>query len=288
MRFPLGNVHTGQAGFQKIVDLFLAMESASDVTCEVDMSNLSWIDANMCSPLGAILSRKKKRGARIHLINPQDRLKKLLIKNRFLSQFQGVSDVYETTIEYHQFDCSPQSSSVFQGHVTENFRPGSKGLPTMSDQLLRKFRESLYEIFQNAREHSESTDGVFSCGQHYPAKNRLDFTITDLGIGIDGSIKKKLNVSISADKAIEWAVSGKTTRGRTGGLGLQLLMEFIRQNNGRLIIVSGAAYWQIARREISGCLLQVPFPGTSVTIEVDTADRSSYCLKSEINPASIF
>jgi hypothetical protein len=77
-------------------------------------------------------------------------------------------------------------------------------------------------------------------------------------------------------------------RDRTGGLGLQLLMEFIRQNNGRLIIVSGAAYWQIARREISGCLLQVPFPGTSVTIEVDTADRSSYCLKSEINPASIF
>jgi len=159
----------------------------------------------------------------------------------------------------------------------------------MTPALLKRFRESLFEIFENALEHSYTKYGVFACGQHYPKDERLDFTVVDLGIGFHGNIHKKLGVLFSPNEAIQWALTGKTTRiGRPGGLGLKLLREFINLNGGRLIIVSDVGYCELSRGNVSTQSLSKPFPGTALTIEVNTADQSSYCLTTEVDPTDIF
>lgn len=286
MKFSLGQIKSNFNGFQRIIELdnqFFADD------CEIDMSN--WVDGNMCAPLGAILYRKKIKDVKISMSDIPQNVESIMQKNHFLSQFgwSEKPDSYGTTIEYRRFEMVSKVYEQFLKYVITYFRARSRGLPKMTPALLKKFRESLFEVFLNAIEHSDTQHGIFACGQFFPMRNRLNFTIADLGVGIDGNIRKNLGVSLTSENAIKWALSGKTTRrDRPGGLGLQLIQEFIRLNKGRLIIVSGQGYCELSGGQISTGTFSDAFPGTVVTIVIDTADKSSYCLGSEIDPSDIF
>ncbi len=154
----------------------------------------------------------------------------------------------------------------------------------MSSALEERFKNSILEIFVNATMHSESELGVFACGQFYPAMHRLDFCVADAGIGIRRKIHRELGLKMNSDAAIEWALEeGNTTRKGNvpGGLGLKLIREFITMNKGRIQIVSDRGYWElVAEGEILN-RLDLPFPGTVINIEINTADPVSYRLRSE-------
>ncbi len=155
----------------------------------------------------------------------------------------------------------------------------------MSPGLIRKFRESIFEIFSNAVLHSCTKLGIFSCGQLFPSRNRLDFTVADLGIGIRQNVESHIGFSLSAEQAITWATEGNNTTKHgnvPGGLGLKLLCEFIDQNRGCIQIVSDAGYWRRENEEIHTTLLEYPFPGTVVSVEINTASEYSYRLASEL------
>lgn len=285
MVLTLGKIRTNFNGFQRIIEL--NNQIAKD--CEIVISN--WIDANMCALLGAIFYRKKKENMVIRISDISLPVKEILQKNRFLSQFElsDKPDSYGTTIEYQRFEMDSSMYEPFRKYVIKYFRQRSLGLPKMSPALLKRFRESLFEIFLNAVEHSDTQEGIFACGQFFPQRQRLHFTIADLGIGIDGNIHRQLQKRLSAEDAIRWAISGKTTRrDRSGGLGLQLIREFIKLNQGRLIIVSGAGYWELSKGEVLTHTFPTPFPGTAVTIVIDTTDETSYCLSSEIDSSDVF
>ena len=113
--------------------------------------------------------------------------------------------------------------------------------------------------------------------------------MADLGIGIHGSVYKNLGIKFSPEEAIQWALSGKTSRrNRSGGLGLQLLQDFIKLNCGKLVIISDTGYWEYGDGNQYLKKLSLPFPGTVVNIEVNTADINSYCLSNEIDASDIF
>jgi hypothetical protein len=161
----------------------------------------------------------------------------------------------------------------------------------MSAGLLKKFRESIFEIFSNAVLHSGTEHGIFSCGQFFPNKQCLDFSITDLGVGIRERVNQRTGLALSSVEAIKWALSaGNTTKSGPipGGLGLKILQEFIRLNAGRMQIVSATGYWELAGGQVQTRFFVKPFPGTVVTIEINTADTKSYFLASELRPDSIF
>ncbi len=168
-------------------------------------------------------------------------------------------------------------------------------IPEMSPGLLKRFRESIFEIFSNAILHSRAELGIFSCGQFFPNRNRLDFTVADLGIGIYQNVKDYTGSNISPEDSISWATEefNTTKRGNLpgvpGGLGLKLLCEFIDLNRGCIRIVSDSGYWQRERGETTTKPLTYPFPGTVVSVEINTADTCIYQLISdELNPEDIF
>lgn len=73
-----------------------------------------------------------------------------------------------------------------------------------------------------------------------------------------------------------------------GGLGLKLLHEFARLNKGRIHIVSRFSFYEFNAGHESFAKLENDFPGTAVTLEVNTADTSAYCLASEVTREDIF
>jgi len=290
MSIQLRTVRTGFEGFERILALEAGFESSNDACHEIDMAPVKWLDANMCAPLGAIFHRQIKGGRRIRLLGYAGDPRKIALKNGFLQQFgrDVVKDSNKTTIQYHQFQ--RQDRDAFETYITTHFRPRSRGLPKMSDLLLRKFRASLFELYGNAIEHSETKLGVFACGQFYPRAHRLDFSIADLGVGMREKVRKHLGRELDAPEAIAWAMEGNTTRtgGRPGGLGLRLIREFIKLNGGRIIVVSNDGYWESVKDTLQSKLFNRPFPGTVVTIEINTADKASYFLKNEISPDDVF
>ena len=165
MTLSLGQIRTSFNGFQSILELDNQIVPENH---EINISN--WIDANMCAPLGAILYRKKTKNTPIQISNISSYVRSILQKNHFLSQF-GESekpDSYGTTIEYRRFETVNEIYKQFQEYVVRHFKPGSLGLPKMSLELLKRFRESLFEVFSNAIEHSYTQEGIFACGQFFP------------------------------------------------------------------------------------------------------------------------
>lgn len=59
------------------------------------------------------------------------------------------------------------------------------------------------------------------------------------------------------------------------------IREFIAMNKGRIQIVSDRGYWEFSPRGETLARIDTPFPGTVINIEINTADTSSYRLRSE-------
>lgn len=151
-------------------------------------------------------------------------------------------------------------------------------------------RRLTYKIL-NAVLHSRTKKGIFSCGQFFYQRKKLDFTVADLGVGMQKNIKTHTGLDLSPEKAIVWATEGNNTTkcgNVPGGLGLKLLSEFIDLNRGCIQIVSDAGYWQRKKGHTFSARLSERFPGTVVSGKINTADTSSYGLASEINAADIF
>ncbi|MEC4681401.1 MAG: ATP-binding protein [Nitrospirota bacterium] len=290
MKFALPEIRHNLAGFEELVHLHRELENCRFVTVEIDMTSADWFDADMCAPFGAILYRLGQLGNQVHLTNVRPGVEKILSKNGFLSHYGRMllPDTYGTTIPYQRFDV--KDDRFFASYVESRFVQRSE-MPRMSPGLVKRFREGVFEIFSNAVIHSQTQLGIFSCGQFFPKRNRLDFSVADLGIGIQRNVKEHTGVDLPAHEAIEWATQAHNTTKRgqiPGGLGLKLLSEFITLNGGRMQIVSDSGYWSLEKDQTQIMLLPRPFPGTVVSVEINTSDTQSYALSSELTDSDIF
>lgn len=290
MKLTLPEIRHDQSGFQAIVRLEAETKACVFETVEIDMSSVTWFDADMCAAFGAVLYRLGEELNTVSLTNIPPNITNILSKNGFLSHYgrEKIPDRWGTTIPYQRFDV--KDDRYFVDYI-ENELIHRVEMPVMSEGLLKKFRESIFEIFSNAVLHSRTELGIFSCGQFFPRRSRLDFSVVDLGIGIRRNIKDNTGQDLASEAAIAWATKGRNTtkRGRVpGGLGLKLLGEFIDLNGGCIQIVSDAGYWRRENRATVTAPLGYAFSGTVVTVEINTADKNSYKLVSELSSTDIF
>lgn len=290
MRFSLPQIRHSYSSFERLAYLYTQTKECILDDIEIYMGETDWFDADMCAAFGAILYSLGKRLNEVSLIDIPQRVERILSKNGFLSHYgrARIPDQYDTTIAYRRFDV--EDDHYFANYIESELIYRSE-IPEMSPTLLKKFRESIFEIFSNAVLHSSTDLGIFSCGQFFPNRNRLDFTVADLGVGIPQNIKEYTKLKLTPEKAIAWATEefNTTKRGNLpGGLGLKILCDFIDLNGGCIQIVSDAGYWQRKDCKIVNKLLKYPFPGTTVSVEINTADQHTYSLTSELTPENIF
>ena len=290
MRIALPQLHHDQAGFEFLTDLWAQTEACFFDIVELDFTTASWLDADMCAPFGAILYAIGENVNTIRLFNIRPDVERALAQNGFLSIYgrEVVPDRWGTTLPYQRFD--PEDDRYFADYVETKLIRRTE-LPVMSPALLKKLSESLFELFSNAVIHSRTEMGIFSCGQFFPKRDRLNFSVADLGIGIRRNVTEGTGLALDAAQAIAWATTGRNTTRRgaiPGGLGLKLLVQFIDLNGGSLQIVSDAGYWRRENGKSRTARLNRPFPGTVVSVEINTADKQSYILSSEVEETDIF
>ncbi len=280
-------INNSYESFQALIDLY--QENKNKHFSEISLEIRNFFAANMSSVLGAILDRFTDNVNSIRFIFSKKDVKTVLSKNDFLTYYglQRALDVNNTTIKYQKL--KKTDGKYFKQYVVEEFIEGhNTDLPRMSKGVKEKIVEAIYEIFVNAQIHSE-TDYIYTCGQFFPNKHKIEFTIVDMGIGFKRKIKKRFGRNISSIDAISWAVKDRmTTKDIPGGIGLALLREFIDKNSGKMQIVSGDGFYQYEAKEEKKMLFRGSFPGTIVNLQFKTDDSSSYSLGNEINMDEIF
>lgn len=289
MKIPLDTIKSDFGGFKAIASIAAKTQKVQQKSITLDFSSCVFFEANMSAPLYAVISQLKSASNDVSIENVPQGISTILQKNKFLTHFNraAMRDFNQTTLPFHIF--TNTEGELFHEYITNYMQ--EKGIPAMSKELTKRFRQSLLEIFLNAVLHSESTSGIFVCGQYYPTKQRLDFTIADAGIGIPENVRRYTRNQVSACDAIQWAMQeGHTTKtgNQPGGLGLKLIKDFIHINKGKMQIVSQSGYYTYSAKEESIWDMSHDFPGTCINIEINTADTSSYCLQSELTSKDIF
>jgi signal transduction histidine kinase len=278
--FKLDNIHSDYASYQQLINLFQENKTAEFE--ELKLSITTWFDANLCSALGGILDKLQERLITVSFGQINTSSEAIFKKNGFLSYFSypSLADRYHTTIQFLKL--KPTDVRYFYDYIENELLCRSE-FPAISSGLKDKIAESIYEIFTNAQIHSE-TKQIYTCGQFYPKKNLIGFTITDTGIGFKERIRKSYDMEIDAARAIKWAFENMSTTKSdvSGGIGLALLKEFIKLNKGKIEVVSDNGYYKIDSNGEELRNFNGSFPGSCVNVQFNTNDNHSYSLASEV------
>lgn len=281
--YNLNEIRNDFDSYQKFINLYV--QNKDKLFDKIKINLTGWFSANACSMLGAVLT-KFQDNLNTVIINAGSS-ESILKRNNFLSfyDYKKDNDYNNTTIPYQIL--STEDDRYFNNYVFREFL-GKPDLPSMTEALKNKLAESIYEIFINAKMHSE-TKKIFVCGQFFPKKHKIEFMITDNGLGIKNVVNNRFKTNLTAIKAIKWAIQDRhtTKQGVSGGIGLSLLHGFINKNRGKVQIVSNEGFWELDNGFTITKSFNNEFPGTMVNISVRTDDQKSYMLASEI-PDNIF
>lgn len=271
-------------GYQKLINLVNDANQIKDTEIIFDFSGVKFFEANLCAVLGTIIEILEKNSKKIVFKNFNPVVEKILRKNEFLCNygFEKAIDYYNTVVKYRKF--IPTDDDGFNSYI-KNELLNKKDFPPHSEKLGKKIMQNIFELYENARTHGKC-NYIHTCGQYFPRSEEKQFNITivDRGINIKENVNTFLNIKMSGSDAISWAMQkGNTTKSGSipGGLGLDIIFEFIKLNNGKIQIISSDGFWEYKRGIIETKNLENPFQGTIANLRFNLNDKSYYSLAEE-------
>lgn len=284
-------IHSTFESYETILELFNCYLTDEFDIVIMNFRTNTWFDANLLPMLYAYVVY----GESLHSIkSAYDNQKncplhKVLLRNGFAKvcfNMEYEPKPNETVVPFKVFE-----SSDTYGFGTYIDAEIVRYFPKMDDPVKKDLSTFIQELFGNAQIHS-GCNKVFTCGQYYYKKHKMDFTIVNLGTTIGDNVKSFLideNVELP-ENSITWAVEpqNSTKRTNSGGIGLSLMHEFIYHNNGKYQIISGDEFWELNNQSVCENKFKYAFPGTIINIEIDQNDTSYYKYKDEVNIENIF
>lgn len=253
----------------------------------LDMSDVSFIASNQFAVLGCLLKRfmDTHPNSFISINNLQNPIIEMIRKNGFYSHFVGIEplpDTHNTVVPYKVFNVT--EIREYEAYLTLKIF-SRDDLPVMSGLYKNMIQDYLLEVFKNVVDHTSSTK-VFTCGQFFPKKKLLYFTIVDSGETIPYNVSNyfnKINCP-QPSNVLSWVLQeGTTTLADKAprGVGLFLIKDFIQINRGKLYIISGNESYTLSFSSENFSRLQHSFPGTIVTLVFNLNDKTTYGLDSD-------
>ncbi len=286
------SIKSDYQGYRDLISIYYQIKDIRDTKISIDFKNNRWFEANLFAVLGAILFSENRDSNIYSFLNVNQALHNVLERNGFFNggtTREAAKASFSTVVSYNKF--SPQGGKEFAQYI-KNELLSKIDFPLLSKWAETKIIQSIFELFENAITHGEC-NFIYTCGQYFPRKNppRMDITIVDMGVTIKKNVNNYLNSNLSGSQTIKWAVEyGNTTKtgDNPGGLGLSVIQNFIKQNNGKIQITSSDGYWEFKRGLINTQLFDKPFFGTIANIEFNLNDNKIYVAKEEIDLDNIF
>ena len=279
-----------RADFEALFGIARRIHEFRDEKVLLDFSGCSFLMQNAVSVLGGLTKLAEHHGCRVefawHTLSQE--VQRNLARNG-LMQFVGQPALRtsKTAVPFRHDERLVEDDLV---HYMYDSWIG-KGRVHLSDALRSAIVGRACEIYVNAFDHGHSPVGVFTSGQHYPKRKQLKLCVADFGIGIPDNVRGYLkDPTKTGAETMQWAFqrgnSTKKPEGIARGLGLDLLRDFVKVNNGTLEIFShdGEAVVDSTQNFTSRSSI---FPGTLVNITF-SCDESFYRLASEASGKPLF
>ena len=278
-------------GYNYIITWINKYKNVNNTTITFDFVRVTFLEANLCALIGTIFEIITCNNNKILVINIQRQVETILRKNEFLLPFgfDKITDIYDTVLCYKKF--TPKDDIGFNKYIVNELLSKSQ-FPSHSVKLGKEITKNIFEIYENARTHGKC-DFIHTCGQFYPKKPNqpLFFTIVDKGINIKENVSVHLKEDISAIDAILWAMKkGNTTKNgdTSGGLGLDVIFQFIKLNRGKIQIISADGFYEYKNDVTDVRTLNAVFDGTIINLKFNLNDKNHYILKEEEEFENIF
>lgn len=243
-----------------------------------DFEKTTWMDPFAITVISGTIQRclqAKKRG--VTYIPPEDKkLKDYLSQIGFNTFFHlNGKDIHkDTSVELAQL-------TALKPLYIENLIILIDSKMRLSQGVKDSLKMSLQEILTNVFDHSKSENGCFVCAQYYPAKKTIRLCITDFGVGILSTLKKKYEVTNDID-AIKLSVKERvTSRPQSAGFGLTNIRNFLKVNEGTLAIISGKGKVNFYSNKVESYNISKGFEGTVVNLKINANKESFYFLTDE-------
>ena len=287
-------LQNNRATYLQLIQFHNFIVNNKDKTILLDFSNVKFISADLFALLGCSLDIglfNNNHNLTIKKMSPK--IQEVIRKNGFCFylNWPSIEDTYNSTMRYARFDANTIQLEEFEKYLVINVfeRPQ---MPLMNSTYKDLIIDSLLEIFNNVIDHANS-NYVYVCGQYFPKINKLRFSIIDAGLTIHDNVTSYYasHPDKMPENALNWAVMpGNTTKSSAapGGLGLPTLCDFLKENNGKLTIVSANEIYEHNREATYSDHLKYSFPGTIVNVEINMIDRNFYFLRESDSKCFIF
>lgn len=281
------------SGYELLLRLHNDLSSSENQKIQISFKYVTWLEANLCAILGAIIEELESRGNEVSLVDCESfhEVSDILSRNGFFRHYKinlPIVQEHRTPISYRMFK---EKEAVSYNKYIQEELINNPEFPRHSDGLGKKIKENIYELFENARTHGKCNH-IHTCGQFFPTKKKLHITIVDTGDSITDNVQRFLKKNLSPCECIDWAMKlGNTTKKGDipGGLGLGLIFEFINLNKGKIQIVSSNGYWELREGIVTKENLNFSFSGTIANLEFDLSENKMYLLQEEdVDVNSIF
>ncbi len=153
-----------------------------------------------------------------------------------------------------------------------------KNFSFLTNEDLKDLKHYLHylfsELMNNVADHSNSQIGGFAMAQYYPNSKKIQFSISDRGIGFLKNIKLKYNVNSEEEailKALERGITASYPRlygqERNAGYGLFAMKTILEETGGVFVIISNDTLIRYSNGNIKVVKLANPWKGVVVAFE---------------------
>ncbi len=270
----LKEIETNHAGVSELLKFYSWARQYRYAGIQLNISPCNSMDANLSALLLAIVHKLKTENKVFVFLITADHMN-VFLRNGLIAHLAGkgninpYTDYRESTIPCTSFDTTDDEG--FCGYIRKDFF-GHRGMDQIKSTTKITLATHFEEIFVNVLQHANTSYPVFTCGQYFPERNVLKFTLVDLGEGFLKKITEKTNGEVASNNAaILWATYNLNTTKDIktfgpGGTGLKELKKYCAENDGSLHICSGDGYVNFIKDRTLEHHLTQPLPGSLINL----------------------
>lgn len=278
--FKMRTLNNNRIAFQFLTELQVNILNCKADRIILDFQSCTFTHAVFSSYIGALAEICRKNNKRIvfRFLSSESKVFKYFKRSGLYDYISKGTILHtnENAVPFWKVDMDDEDLMPYIDKIIDLSKISIEEIARQ--ELFRNF----YEIFTNAKEHSNERFGVYACGHWMPQKKCLVFSLYDTGIGIPQLVKDKVDSTMSDEEALIWALkTGHSTKqlesGVPRGVGLSDLKKFVRLNRGRLSILSNGIFYdyQGKQKEYVGKLVNRNI-GTMVCVTIDQDDEHIY------------
>jgi len=270
----LREVETNHIGVSEILKFYAFAKQYRYTAVQLNISPVNTMDANLSALVLAIAHKLKAENKVTVFVILADHMN-VFFRNGLIAHLSGkgnanpYEDNRQSTIPLTSFLNTEDES--FCQYLRRDFF-GHRGLENLTSTTKANLSTHFEEIFVNVVQHANTDYPIFTCGQYFPEKQMLKFTLVDLGEGFLKKIAVKTEGSVSTDnEAMLWATYNLNTTKDVitfgpGGTGLKEIKKYCEQNNGSLHLCSGKGYLNLLKDRTLEQTLPQPLHGSLVNL----------------------